>query len=286
MSTIGPALELRLWQETPWSESVASATACLTEPPSASAETHARRSGLLESLPLGIQTGLVTVLLVTGWLPSLPFQPTVVGALWANVFLSGYYVGTLGRGRWWGGGIVLVGALLATSVLGRLTDIGWEESLLLSALLLLAGWGTTLLDSSACPPHRSPDGRPSREPLVEVFHCGNRLCNHINGLCGPRGAPFKCPTVVDVRCDSHPASCRVMQLGRLSLGLERPMEPSQPISGCGRVGIGAGDDRGQHSHGAIAWSRPALATQRACQRGRCPHGGYHVYVGALALARQ
>lgn len=78
-----------------------------------------------------------------GWQPELPFQPTAVGAVWGCVFLSGYMLGGIGRGKL--NGLLQSVPLAYLSWLGfhSLTDLGAEDCLLLATFLVLGGWGAS-----------------------------------------------------------------------------------------------------------------------------------------------
>lgn len=83
-------------------------------------------------------------LIAWGWQPSLRFQPSVVGAVWACIFLSGYMLGGMGRGQL---RYLLVSAPLAyLSWLGfrSLTDLGGADCAVLAVVLIVGGWAAAM----------------------------------------------------------------------------------------------------------------------------------------------
>lgn len=115
-------------------------------------------SRLAASLPLLLNAGMAVSLILGVWEPSLRFQPSVVGSMWAGTFLAGYLVGSFGRGQLWGAVVAVVVGWAALNAFERLTDLGPADSLLLTAMLLFAGWATTVLDPCASPRGRRAAG--------------------------------------------------------------------------------------------------------------------------------
>jgi hypothetical protein len=100
---------------------------------------------------------LFASLFAIGFEPALWFQPTAVGVLWASIFLSGFLIGGLGRGKLWAAISAGSVAYLATSAFRELTEIAAPDSLLLSALLMFVGWLTALFESVAVVRDDSPN---------------------------------------------------------------------------------------------------------------------------------
>ncbi len=106
------------------------------------------------------------------WEPSLNFQPSVVGMLWAGTFLSGYLVGSLGRGQLWGALVAVSVGWSTQAAFEQLTDLGQADSILLTTILLLAGWAITVFDPVASPSTRVPlaerfSNMPNCTPTIE-----------------------------------------------------------------------------------------------------------------------
>ncbi len=112
-------------------------------------QRHARN--WLASLPLLLIASIAASSVVGLWEPGLRFQPSFVGMLWAGTFLSGYLVGSLGRGQLWGAVVAVSVGWTTLAAFEQLTDLGPADSLLLTALNLLAGWATAAIDPTASP---------------------------------------------------------------------------------------------------------------------------------------
>ena len=150
------AIELKLWSNSsPGSEETE-----FLPPPLIGAQQndHPQQNAWkwVASLPLLLIASIATGLLVGLWEPSLRFQPSVVGMLWAGTFLSGYLVGSFGRGRFWSAVVAVALGWTTLAAFERLTDLGPADSLLLTAILLVAGWATTFFDPIASPPASTP----------------------------------------------------------------------------------------------------------------------------------
>jgi hypothetical protein len=98
-------------------------------------------------------------LVAWGWQPSLRFQPSVVGTVWACVFLSGYMLGGIGRGQF---RYLLLSALLAyLSWLGfrSLTDLGVADCTVLLSVLMVGGWAAARWKGVEDPSHEEQPRR-------------------------------------------------------------------------------------------------------------------------------
>jgi hypothetical protein len=78
-----------------------------------------------------------------GWEPQVLFQPTWVGLMWACLFLAGCLLGSQDRNRWPTMLAALSIAYVAWWGFRSLTDVPAPDSLLLSVILMLSGWGVT-----------------------------------------------------------------------------------------------------------------------------------------------
>lgn len=145
-------IELKLW-----SDSIQQSDPEAILPPPFGSEaltgTTARSSpgDWMASLPLLLIASVAASLAVGIWEPSLRFQPSVVGMLWAGTFLSGYLAGSLGRGQLWGALVAVSVGWSTHAAFEQLTDLGPADSMLLIAILLLAGWAITVFDPIASP---------------------------------------------------------------------------------------------------------------------------------------
>ena len=84
---------------------------------------------------------------VLGWSPPDWVQPSIVGLLWANLFLLGIATGNVRRGS--AGFACLAGGLIWLSqiALSMLTHLSASECLLLATTLCAAGWSIAHLDN-------------------------------------------------------------------------------------------------------------------------------------------
>ncbi len=87
-----------------------------------------------------------SLLFILGFEPSLPFQPTAIGILWASIFLCGYLMSGAGRGQVWC--LLVAGPIvyLANLAFASLTDLGYFDSMLATTTILFAGWATNVID--------------------------------------------------------------------------------------------------------------------------------------------
>lgn len=106
-----------------------------------------------------------TGLLAFGVKPTLRFQPTVVGVVWGNIFLMGYLSSGIGRGSAWYALLTLPTVFFYNSAFDSLTDLGPADSVLVTAMLLLAGWATNLSD----PASRISTPAETTQPAARVF---------------------------------------------------------------------------------------------------------------------
>lgn len=166
-------IELKLWSD---SIQLSDSETPLSFPPGAVVTSNtggpSGSGNWVASLPLLMVASVASSLLVGIWEPSLRFQPSIVGMLWAGTFLSGYLAGSLGRGKLWGAVLAVSVGWSTQAAFEQLTDFGTADSILLAAILLLAGWATSVFDPVASPPRILPladrsNSLPSRTPTNE-----------------------------------------------------------------------------------------------------------------------
>lgn len=83
---------------------------------------------------------IFAALLAGGRHPTLTFQPTCVGILWAGMFLSGYLMGGKGRGRFATLWLTAPSGYISWRAFYALTDFAAADSLMLAAILMTGGW--------------------------------------------------------------------------------------------------------------------------------------------------
>jgi len=89
---------------------------------------------------------LAACAVLAGLQPPLWFQPTLVGGLWAMVLLSGFALGSFGRGSFVAATVAGLLAWLMNQSFLQITDLPPADCLLLSTLLLSSGWVIARLD--------------------------------------------------------------------------------------------------------------------------------------------
>ncbi len=107
------------------------------------------------SLPMGVCCGLAIVLigiaiLVSGWVCSPPhwFQPTIVGVIWASLFLVGMAAGSVRRGSAWFASLAGCFVWFCQHTLQHLTSMVSAECGLIAVSSFSAGWLVTQLEFS------------------------------------------------------------------------------------------------------------------------------------------
>lgn len=104
---------------------------------------------------------VVVAVFVSAWVCSPPMwlQPTIVGILWASLFLVGAAAGSVRRGSAWFAFIACCYVWLSQNQLQSLTSLVEAECALIAVCSFSAGWLVTQLEFS---------GRESQSPFAEV----------------------------------------------------------------------------------------------------------------------
>lgn len=89
---------------------------------------------------------LAACAVLAGFQPPLWFQPTLVGGLWAMVLLTGFALGSFGRGSFFAATLAGMLTWLMNQSFRQITDLPPADCLLLSTLLLSSGWAIARLD--------------------------------------------------------------------------------------------------------------------------------------------